>query len=106
MESGYYLMGKTFIHRLGDPTMCRLADLLTDLWCTAALLTTWVDVQLCEQKNIADEPTHYGGMVPSEPLMHAHYIAHACNFVLLTSSLCELCRESWVQKVSAPRSRL
>ena len=95
--------------------LCKLAALLTDLWCTAALLTTWVDVQLYEQKNIADEPTHYGGMVPSEPLMLAHYGAHACNFVLLTSSLCELWRESWVQKkstmilaykVSAPRSRL
>ena len=95
--------------------LCKLAVLLTDLWCTAVLLTTWVDVQLCEQKNIADDPTHYVGMVPSELLMLAHYGVHACSFVLLTSSLCELCRESWVQKqstmtlaykVSAPRSRL
>ena len=95
--------------------LCEVAALLADLWCTAALLTKWVDVQLYEQKSIADEPTHYGGMVPSELLMYAHYIAHACSFVLLMSSLCELCQQSWVQKKStmalvykpkAPRSRL
>ena len=77
--------------------LCELAALLTDLWCTAAVLTTWLDVRLCEQKNIADEPTHYDGMVPSELLMLAHYGAHACSFVLLTNSLCELWHESWVQ---------
>ena len=62
MESRYYFVGKMFIHRMDGPTMCRLADLLTDLWCTAVLLTTILGVQLCEQKNVAGEPTHYDEM--------------------------------------------
>ena len=61
--------------------LCELAALLTDLWCTAVLLTTKLGVQLCEQKSIADEPTHYNEMVLSELLMLAYYGVHACSFV-------------------------
>ena len=40
-----------------------------------------MDVQLCEQKSIADEPTHYNEMVLSELLMLAYYGVYACIFV-------------------------